>query len=114
MDYYDYDVENAEPGSYLAMDPAFCLWIPPFAPCLWQEEPTKSPCMDSTKQSLTPPEKETAVEKSPSDYYDLHGELRFADEDEPEDAVDLKPKKDLVETSTVVTDIPAKKIFYHK
>lgn len=40
MDYYDYNVSNANdvPGSYLGMDPAFCLWIPPFAPGRWDEE----------------------------------------------------------------------------
>ncbi|XP_050515763.1 uncharacterized protein LOC114336298 [Diabrotica virgifera virgifera] len=32
MDYYDYNVVNAgaAPGSYLGMDPAFLVWIPPF------------------------------------------------------------------------------------
>jgi hypothetical protein len=32
MDYYDYNVVNASavPGSYLGMDPAFLVWIPPF------------------------------------------------------------------------------------
>lgn len=31
MDYYDYNVVNASaaPGSYLGMDPAFLVWIPP-------------------------------------------------------------------------------------
>lgn len=31
MDYYDYNVGNASaaPGSYLGMDPAFLVWIPP-------------------------------------------------------------------------------------
>lgn len=31
MDYYDYNVVNAgaAPGSYLGMDPAFLVWIPP-------------------------------------------------------------------------------------
>lgn len=37
MDYYDYNVHNtsAVPGSYLGMDPAYCVWIPPFAPGQW-------------------------------------------------------------------------------
>ncbi|XP_066582387.1 uncharacterized protein gogo [Prorops nasuta] len=32
LDYYDYNVANASavPGSYLGMDPAFLVWIPPF------------------------------------------------------------------------------------
>ncbi|XP_034934058.1 uncharacterized protein gogo isoform X2 [Chelonus insularis] len=34
LDYYDYNVSNAgaAPGSYLAMDPAFLVWIPPLIP----------------------------------------------------------------------------------
>ncbi|KAJ8665365.1 hypothetical protein QAD02_007027 [Eretmocerus hayati] len=34
LDYYDYNVVNAAaaPGSYLGMDPAFLVWIPPFDP----------------------------------------------------------------------------------
>ncbi|XP_068082960.1 uncharacterized protein gogo [Anabrus simplex] len=40
LDYYDYNVTNAGtvPGSYLGMDPAYLLWIPPFAPGCWEEE----------------------------------------------------------------------------
>ena len=35
MDYYDYNVINASaaPGSYLGMDPAFLVWIPPIDEC---------------------------------------------------------------------------------
>ena len=34
LDYYDYNVSNAGavPGSFLGMDPAYLVWIPPFAP----------------------------------------------------------------------------------
>lgn len=37
IDYYDYNVQNtsAVPGSYLGMDPVYCVWIPPFAPGQW-------------------------------------------------------------------------------
>ncbi|XP_049782821.1 uncharacterized protein LOC126184472, partial [Schistocerca cancellata] len=40
LDYYDYNVTNAGgiPGSLLGMDPAYLLWIPPFAPGCWEEE----------------------------------------------------------------------------
>lgn len=33
MDYYDYNVHNTNsvPGSYIGMDPAYCLWIPPLS-----------------------------------------------------------------------------------
>lgn len=39
MDYYDYNVHNTNtvPGSYLGMDPAYCVWIPPFAPSEWAD-----------------------------------------------------------------------------
>lgn len=35
MDYYDYNVGNAGavPGSYLGMDPAYLVWIPPLDEC---------------------------------------------------------------------------------
>ncbi|KAK7789234.1 hypothetical protein R5R35_008009 [Gryllus longicercus] len=40
LDYYDYNVSNAGavPGSYLGMDPAYLVWIPPFAPGAWEEQ----------------------------------------------------------------------------
>lgn len=40
MDYYDYNVynTNAVPGSYLGMDPAYCVWIPPFAANEWADK----------------------------------------------------------------------------
>uniref|UniRef100_A0A8D9AMH0 SCO-spondin n=1 Tax=Cacopsylla melanoneura TaxID=428564 RepID=A0A8D9AMH0_9HEMI len=40
MDYYDYNVHNTSdvPGSFIGMDPAFCVWIPPFAPKVWDQE----------------------------------------------------------------------------
>lgn len=40
MDYYDYNVTNAgaAPGSYLGMDPAYLIWIPPLEPGEYPEE----------------------------------------------------------------------------
>jgi len=34
MDYYDYNVHNAAavPESYIGMDPAYLVWIPPASP----------------------------------------------------------------------------------
>lgn len=34
LDYYDYNVQNASavPESYIGMDPAYLVWIPPFSP----------------------------------------------------------------------------------
>lgn len=42
MDYYDYNVTNAgaAPGSYLGMDPAYLVWIPPIE---GEEESSLSP-----------------------------------------------------------------------
>lgn len=44
LDYYDYNVANAgaAPGSYLGMDPAFLLWIPPLS----MSEDSQSPSAD--------------------------------------------------------------------
>ncbi|KMZ00729.1 uncharacterized protein LOC6738821 [Drosophila simulans] len=45
MDYYDYNVINAgsAPGSYLGMDPAYLIWIPPFEEVAEREEDDKTP-----------------------------------------------------------------------
>ncbi|KAM8707766.1 hypothetical protein ACLKA7_014839 [Drosophila subpalustris] len=45
MDYYDYNVINAgaAPGSYLGMDPAYCIWIPPFEETPEREDDDKTP-----------------------------------------------------------------------
>ncbi|KAF6212582.1 hypothetical protein GE061_013107 [Apolygus lucorum] len=61
MDYYDYNVQNAVPGSYLAMDPAYCLWIPPFAPGVWEEE---TEFMGGDEETSTKSEKSEEVYKS--------------------------------------------------
>lgn len=56
MDYYDYNVVNAgaAPGSYLGMDPAFLVWIPP---------------LDETGEILPQPDNEYADIK-PKQYID--------------------------------------------
>ncbi|XP_017012450.2 uncharacterized protein gogo [Drosophila takahashii] len=45
LDYYDYNVINAgsAPGSYLGMDPAYLIWIPPFEEVAEREEDDKTP-----------------------------------------------------------------------
>lgn len=45
LDYYDYNVINAgaAPGSYLGMDPAYCIWIPPFEETPEREDEDKTP-----------------------------------------------------------------------
>ncbi|KAH8379331.1 hypothetical protein KR009_004210 [Drosophila setifemur] len=45
LDYYDYNVTNAgsAPGSYLGMDPAYLVWIPPFEEVAEREEDDKTP-----------------------------------------------------------------------
>lgn len=168
FDYYDYNVQNAEPGSYLSMDPAFCLWIPPFAPGVWNEEielvetgvPYKScesvcdktleraasnralhmyasngdSCVNLVEKLPDSPvkvhqpfklkEKETQVEKSPSEgseYYDLlenEDGLKFADDEEDPIKVDSMDKKPEVEDnkskSTVIVEVHSKNVHYKK
>lgn len=58
LDYYDYNVTNAgaAPGSYLGMDPAYLIWIPPF------DEIPDSPERDEDK---TPEPSQEAEETQP-------------------------------------------------
>lgn len=55
MDYYDYNVSNAEsmPGSYLGMDPAYLVWIPPFAKDLSSPKQAAESNDDSGDQDKT-------------------------------------------------------------
>uniref|UniRef100_T1HBP4 CUB domain-containing protein n=1 Tax=Rhodnius prolixus TaxID=13249 RepID=T1HBP4_RHOPR len=186
MDYYDYNVQNAEPGSYLAMDPAYCLWIPPFAPGIWDEtefngaapkdgsrgsqesaeslfkEKTnlvtsvsnralhvlyaseddssvnlvekadlKDRCESPARVHITRrlKEKETKVEKSPSngsesyDLLDNEGGIRFADEDD-EDEVEtvqeeisdhelIEPEPCEHKKNTVIVQVHTRNAFYN-
>ncbi|BFF98331.1 uncharacterized protein DMAD_06516 [Drosophila madeirensis] len=45
LDYYDYNVINAgsAPGSYLGMDPAYLVWIPPFEEVAERDDEDKTP-----------------------------------------------------------------------
>ncbi|KAL6956757.1 hypothetical protein U1Q18_044371 [Sarracenia purpurea var. burkii] len=54
MDYYDYNVQNtsAVPGSYLGMDPAYCVWIPPFAPGQWIDNGSDDDDSSSTTNDI--------------------------------------------------------------
>ena len=168
LDYYDYNVQNAVPGSYLSMDPAFCLWIPPFAPGVWDEEiemvettdPYKSSesvydktstltratsnralhmyatdddsCINLVEklpespikvhQSYKLKEKETRVEKSPSEeseYYDLlenEDGLKFADEEDglTDNYIKNKNDSDNKVKSTVIVEVHSKNVHYTK
>lgn len=55
LDYYDYNVANAgaAPGSYLGMDPAFLLWIPPLSMSEDSEGPSadRPDCFQGTTTS---------------------------------------------------------------
>ncbi|XP_011869419.1 PREDICTED: uncharacterized protein LOC105562883 isoform X2 [Vollenhovia emeryi] len=55
IDYYDYNVANAgaAPGSYLGMDPAFLLWIPPLSMSEDSEDPSvdRPDCFQGTTTS---------------------------------------------------------------
>ncbi|XP_026675492.1 uncharacterized protein LOC108632393 isoform X2 [Ceratina calcarata] len=61
LDYYDYNVANASavPGSYLGMDPAFLVWIPPID--------TDDPLLGSKRNSVLALETEGAA-LTPSEY----------------------------------------------
>lgn len=56
MDYYDYNVINAgaAPGSYLGMDPAYCIWIPPFEETPEREDDDKTPEPASVPEETNP------------------------------------------------------------
>ncbi|EDW18730.2 uncharacterized protein LOC6582553 [Drosophila mojavensis] len=56
MDYYDYNVINAgaAPGSYLGMDPAYCIWIPPFEETPEREDEDKTPEPTSIPDETNP------------------------------------------------------------
>ncbi|KAK6631796.1 hypothetical protein RUM43_013860 [Polyplax serrata] len=147
LDYYDYNVQNASavPESYIGMDPAYLVWIPPFSPVEWDEsskeksDEERTEMYDhkekkfknkeivskrdennkengetildevtrgirsrqceihkSTERCLCSyenlkGEKETRVEKSPSessDYYRVMVDIKFADEDEEDCATE--------------------------
>ncbi|XP_024893333.1 uncharacterized protein LOC112468411 isoform X1 [Temnothorax curvispinosus] len=56
IDYYDYNVANAgaAPGSYLGMDPAFLLWIPPLSMSEDSQGPSTD-CPDCFQGTTTSP-----------------------------------------------------------
>lgn len=56
LDYYDYNVANAgaAPGSYLGMDPAFLLWIPPLSMSEDSQDPSAD-CPDCFQGTTTSP-----------------------------------------------------------
>ncbi|XP_014291189.1 uncharacterized protein gogo [Halyomorpha halys] len=168
LDYYDYNVQNAAPGSYLSMDPAFCLWIPPFAPGVWDEDielietdPYKScesvydksstliravsnralhmyagdddSCVNLVEKLHESPvkvhqpkklkEKETRVEKSPSEgseYYDLlenEDGLKFADDEDGLTDICNENKNEISDNktkSTVIVEVHSKNVHYKK
>lgn len=64
LDYYDYNVTNAgaAPGSYLGMDPAYLVWIPPM------EVGTKYDGSDSDECSNTDENTEPYYEESSTDF----------------------------------------------
>ncbi|XP_043261355.1 uncharacterized protein LOC122402545 [Colletes gigas] len=66
LDYYDYNVANASavPGSYLGMDPAFLVWIPPVEDFKLD---TEELCLGSKRNSILTHETEGAT-LTPSEY----------------------------------------------
>ncbi|KAL0276483.1 UNVERIFIED_CONTAM: hypothetical protein PYX00_004046 [Menopon gallinae] len=53
LDYYDYNVQNASavPESYIGMDPAYLIWIPPYSPVNWEEEKREEEAAESATES---------------------------------------------------------------
>lgn len=77
LDYYDYNVANAgaAPGSYLGMDPAFLLWIPPLSVSEDSEDPSadRPDCFQGTATSTSPalfrlPENTEGATLTPAEY----------------------------------------------
>lgn len=62
LDYYDYNVVNAgaAPGSYLGMDPAYCIWIPPIDDLEFEIKPKQFIDPGSNQES---PEEEILIPK---------------------------------------------------
>ncbi|EDV97370.1 GH14733 [Drosophila grimshawi] len=65
LDYYDYNVINAgaAPGSYLGMDPAYCIWIPPFEETAEREDEDKTPEPMSVPEEANPSFADTQMPK---------------------------------------------------
>ncbi|CAB3376169.1 Hypothetical predicted protein [Cloeon dipterum] len=85
MDYYDYNVQNASavPGSYLGMDPAYLVWIPPATPTDSvdaddDDERVVFECADNRTRGEMLKLQTLAGEQ------DLDEEIKFADDDEDE------------------------------
>ncbi|KAH0951561.1 hypothetical protein HN011_005593 [Eciton burchellii] len=76
LDYYDYNVANAGavPGSYLGMDPAFLLWIPPLSVSEDSEDPSadRPDCFQGTMMTTSPlfrlPENTEGATLTPAEY----------------------------------------------
>jgi len=77
LDYYDYNVANAGavPGSYLGMDPAFLLWIPPLSMSEDSEDPSadRPDCFQGTMMTTSPalfrlPENTEGATLTPAEY----------------------------------------------
>lgn len=73
LDYYDYNVANAgaAPGSYLGMDPAFLLWIPPLSMSEDSQDPSadRPDCFQGTTSPLYRlPESTEGATLTPAEY----------------------------------------------
>lgn len=83
MDYYDYNVANAgaAPGSYLGMDPAFLLWIPPLSMFEDSEGPSadRLDCFQGTTTTTSPlyrlPESTEGATLTPAEYRRIRQQL---------------------------------------
>lgn len=86
MDYYDYNVVNASaaPGSYLGMDPAYLVWIPP---------------IDETGNIISDAENDEEI--SFPEHLDIDPGSNQESPDEPHVKIPIKPpRKSLLSTPT--------------
>ncbi|KAL6255317.1 hypothetical protein P5V15_013657 [Pogonomyrmex californicus] len=82
LDYYDYNVANAgaAPGSYLGMDPAFLLWIPPLSMSEDSQDPSadRPDCFQGTTTSpalYRLPESTEGATLTPAEYRRIRQQL---------------------------------------
>lgn len=81
LDYYDYNVANAgaAPGSYLGMDPAFLLWIPPLSMSEDSQDPSADPdCFQGTTTSpalYRLPESTEGATLTPAEYLRMRHQI---------------------------------------
>ncbi|XP_059469430.1 uncharacterized protein LOC132193076 isoform X2 [Neocloeon triangulifer] len=88
MDYYDYNVQNASavPGSYLGMDPAYLVWIPPATPTGSVEGDDDVTVVFNNKDEGITASGEVVKLQTLAGEVDIDEEIKYADDDEEDEA----------------------------